>query len=410
MSFAAAPTFGAKPKLLIVGPLPKHIGGVEIFTELLLNSTAFEGFRVQHFDITKNRPKQTQGQFDLANFLWAARFFFGMCRKMWSFSPQVVYMPVGGTWSGFSRDAVLAFIAKLFGARVVGHVHGSRIDRVLRDRPRRWWVTWALRQWDMLLPLGEGIGDLFRRRGFGGRLVVVPSTVRKELLEAGSKFGRRVRTEGTVQGLFVGQLGQRKGVYDLLHAVRRVKDAGLPFRLQFVGPGEFEGEWENLLELRTQLGVEDTTEFVGPQVGAELMESFKQADFLIMPSYKEGMPAVFHEAGAFSLPVVATPVGAITDLIHHGSNGLVVEPGNIEQISAAIETMVTDPESRGAMGRQLRLDVSDFDPDKVCSRVADVVRVAASETARAASSGAVKVAPWLGLLILAEVLAMIGLR
>ncbi len=62
-----------RPRLLVVGPLPPPIGGVETVTQAILESGAFRAFQIAHCDTTKGRPKQTQGRFDLENMLWALR-------------------------------------------------------------------------------------------------------------------------------------------------------------------------------------------------------------------------------------------------------------------------------------------------------------------------------------------------
>jgi glycosyltransferase involved in cell wall biosynthesis len=74
------------------------------------------------------------------------------------------------------------------------------------------------------------------------------------------------------------------------------------------------------------------------------------------------------------MPVVATPVGAIPDLIVDGRNGLLVEPGRIEQLVQAIVRLTRNPEERARMGRQLQQDIAAFHPDRVCARIAEEVR------------------------------------
>src|SRR5262245_34973891 len=98
----------AKPRLLILGPLPPPIGGVETVTQAILESDAFREFDVAHADTTKGRPKQTQGRFDLGNFVWAARHIARVMEAVRRHRPDIVYMPVAGTWSGFLRDMALA--------------------------------------------------------------------------------------------------------------------------------------------------------------------------------------------------------------------------------------------------------------------------------------------------------------
>ena len=174
----------------------------------------------------------------------------------------------------------------------------------------------------------------------------------------------------------MGQVGKRKGVFDLLAAMKRCQDMGLPFRMTFVGPPELEGEWSAVHDLRRQLGLESATEFTGALQGEPLYDRFRIGEMFVMPSYTEGLPVVFYEAGAFEMPVIATPVGAVPDLIVDGRNGLLVEPGRVESLVQAIVRLVRQPAERLAMGKQLREDIAAFHPDRVCARIANEMRAA----------------------------------
>ncbi len=209
---------GGRPRLLVVGPLPPPVGGVETVTQAILESDAFADFEVTHCDTTKGRPKQTQGKFDLGNLLWALRHFARMRAAVARTHPDLVYLPVAGTWSGFLRDMGLAWIARRSGARLVGHVHGSDFHFVLARRGMSArWVRSGLDQFDRLLVLGERWKKLIEDYGIRGACAIAPSTLRREVFERGASFHRPEATGGTiVHGLFVGQVGRRKGVFDLL--------------------------------------------------------------------------------------------------------------------------------------------------------------------------------------------------
>ncbi len=344
-------------------------------TQAILESAAFGEFEVAHCDTTKGRPKQTQGKFDPGNFAWAARHLARARTAARRQRPDVVYLPVAGTWSGFLRDMALAWITRRSGARLVGHVHGSDFHLVLERRglsariARR-----GLAQFDRLLVLGERWRRLLLAYGARCPVEIVPSTLRREVFERASGWQRPHKRDGAVVGLFVGQVGRRKGVFDLLPALRRLKDAGVPFRMVFVGPAEREGEWEQALQMRDWLGVDDVAEFTGPLLGEDLYQRFREGDVFVMPSYTEGLPVAFFEAGAFEMPVITTPVGSIPDLVVNERNGLLVEPGQTDQIVAAVTRMARDHEARRRMAAQLRQDVQAFHPDRVCARIARAVR------------------------------------
>ena len=86
---------------------------------------------------------------------------------------------------------------------------------------------------------------------------------------------------------------------------------------------------------------------------AELLDS---SAMLVLPSYAENLPMVILEAFAHGVPVVATPVGAIPEVVIDGRNGRLVSPGDVEGLASAIAGLLQDPALRARMGSAARLD------------------------------------------------------
>lgn len=362
-------------RVMIVGPLPPPVGGVETVTKAILDSNAFQDFEVHHFNLTKNRPKETAGKFNLGNLRWALIHFTRMIRSVRSFRPDVVYMPLVGTWTGFSRDSVLAWIGKRSGARVIGHVHGAWFYRILALKGIPGCLARkSISRFDALLVLGSWWKDSVSEYGYRGRVFVVPPTLDYRLFEVGRSYIRSYDADNPV-GLFVGSVGRRKGVFELLEALHQLKLSGKPAKVVIVGGQEEVGEWADLMRLRDELGLENLAEFLGPMQGEPLYEQFRRADYFILPSHAEGLPVVLLESGSFGLPVIVTPVGAIRDLVKHNENGLLVQPGNVKEIAAAIDRLRSNPQDRSRFGTELRQAVIAYHPDAICGKISQIIHV-----------------------------------
>jgi glycosyltransferase involved in cell wall biosynthesis len=361
--------------LLIVGPLPPPIGGVETFTQAILESKEFAPFEIAHCDTTKRRAKSTQGQFDPLNFAWAFVHFARLLRDAGRFRPDVVYIPVAGTLSGVLRDLALGAIARRTGALVIGHQHDGEIHDVLaRGGFVARLVRAGLRQFDSMLVLGEPWREMFAAYGLACPIAVCPSTARLEVFERGASFARVQRSEPPVRALFVGQVGRRKGVHDLVHALKRLRDDGVAIELTVVGPSEHGGQLEAMRTLCAELGIDRVVRFTGALTGEALYEQFRTHDVFTLPSYTEGIPVVLFEAGAFELPVVTTPVGAITALVRDGENGFMVPPGDVGALAASLRRLALDAGLRARLGSQLKRDIGPFHPDRVTARIVEAVR------------------------------------
>ena len=144
---------------------------------------------------------------------------------------------------------------------------------------------------------------------------------------------------------FSGWLLPIKGVNFLVEAMARVVLEHPNTLLVLVGKGE---EKENLRKQVENLGLEDKVLFLGwrPDVN-EIMGCF---DILVLPSLNEGMGRVLVEAMSAGLPIVASRVGGIPDLVKHGENGLLVPPANAAALEQAISDLLSDRGRRKRMG------------------------------------------------------------
>lgn len=150
---------------------------------------------------------------------------------------------------------------------------------------------------------------------------------------------------GPVRLLFVGRLVERKGVHILIRALARVRERA-DATLTVVGDGPRAASLE--AEAR-RVGVEAFVHFAG-HVGEEaLEEAYRSSDLFILPAIvddkgdTEGLGVVLLEALEFGLPLIASDVGGIPDIVRHGETGLLVPPGDGGALADAIVQVIEDP-------------------------------------------------------------------
>ena len=147
----------------------------------------------------------------------------------------------------------------------------------------------------------------------------------------------------------VANLRPVKGVNHLLDAFARLPARQETDRLLLVGGGRLEPD---LRAQADRLGVADQVRFVGHQ--KDVRPFLRAADYLVLPSLSEGLPNSVLEAAAAGLPVVATRVGGVPEVIIHDVNGLLVEPGSADSLADAMQMLHGDPERRAAIARAAR--------------------------------------------------------
>ena len=159
--------------------------------------------------------------------------------------------------------------------------------------------------------------------------ICIGTRVPRETVSADSK---------EVRVLCVARLIERKGVEYLLRAMAR--DISDRLVLDVVGEGPLMGE---LRRLADQLGLGTKVEFLGFVYGEALTDKFRDADIFTLPSLSESCSMALLEAMASGLPVVASNVGGIPELVADGENGFLVPPAEPEALRAAIDRLAASP-------------------------------------------------------------------
>jgi phosphatidylinositol alpha 1,6-mannosyltransferase len=150
--------------------------------------------------------------------------------------------------------------------------------------------------------------------------------------------------------LFVGRLDQEKRVDELIRAFAALPD-GVPGRLEVVGDGARREEWT---ALAAGLGVAGRVTFRGFVSEDELLAAYAGADVFCMPGIAELQSLVTLESMAAGLPVVAADAMALPHLVRPGRNGWLFTPGNVEELSMRLASLLTDAGMRRRMGAASR--------------------------------------------------------
>ncbi len=148
--------------------------------------------------------------------------------------------------------------------------------------------------------------------------------------------------------LFVGRIEQAKGVFDLLPAWTKVQRACPDALLTMVGQDHTGGRF---LRKMHSCGIDRSIRLTGPLPSPAVADLMHQSRLLCLPSHGEGTPNCVMEALSCGLPVVATRVGGIPDIVEHEKTGLLIDKGDIEGLAAALVTLLRDPHRCARMGQ-----------------------------------------------------------
>ncbi|MFV1876502.1 glycosyltransferase family 4 protein [Nioella sp.] len=204
----------------------------------------------------------------------------------------------------------------------------------------------------------------FSAQGHWGKLKIIHCGVEPERYEIGERDGNKL--------LFVGRLAAVKGVPVLLEALAEARRTRPDLTLTLVGDGPDRAA----LEAQSRaLDLAGAVTFAGYRSQSDVAELLARHDALILPSFAEGVPVVLMEAMAARMPVIATAVGGVSELVEDGINGYLVAPGDGAALRAAILRVMKDSALRQRMGGAGRAKVeAHFTATTEAARLARLIR------------------------------------
>lgn len=167
----------------------------------------------------------------------------------------------------------------------------------------------------------------------------------------------------------VGRLSPEKGQAGLLRAFAGLVAKRTNLQLRLVGDGP---DREGLEALSKDLGIAAAITFVGRLPEVNTLSEIASSDLLVLPSFMEGLPIVLMEAMALGVPVVASRVAGIPELVEDGQTGLLFAPSNWDELEHQIERLLTDKPLYAAVSERGKVKVADeFDARKSAAMMAD---------------------------------------
>jgi glycosyltransferase involved in cell wall biosynthesis len=259
----------------------------------------------------------------------------------------------------FWRKSTFLTLARIFRVPTILHLHASQIrDFYERDCGpfRRRVIRHILEHASTVIVLSKRLQVYIGTIAPLAKTVTIHNFVDSAQIEAEAKRTSVERSSTLL--LFLGDIGHRKGIHDLVRALPAVSRWIPEVRLVAGGRGDIDAVRRSAKEL----GIEKHVLLPGYVSGPEKFRLLAEAAIYVLPSYNEGVPISILEAMSVGLPIVTTPVGGIPDVIRDGEEGFLVSPGATDQLVRRIVELLSNENLRKRMGdaaqRRLRTDYS----------------------------------------------------
>lgn len=343
-------------RILMVGPLPPTVGGITTFMTGIMESNLKHKY--QFFSFGTERPT-----FRLVKEVNDYTLMFRMGLEcliksvastifhLLSFPivlavdrPNLIHINSSTYWS-FWENVVYILISKLFFKKTLVHIHGGLFEEFYNrsNSLGKFMIKLGLCLSDEVIVLSQNWREFFESFIPKKKVFVLPNFV--DLSKYGSKKEENER-ENSLNVLFVGGVGAKtKGIYDVFKAI--------PLVLK---------EFKNICFVLVACTNVKKPDFISkrPEIFSHIkfldyvyddkkIDVFNDSDIFVLPSYSEGLPITMLEAMACGLPIIATSVGGVPEVIADKENGFLIETGNHEALAEKIIILAKDGKLRQIM-------------------------------------------------------------
>ena len=351
-------------KILLVGPFPPAYGGVTTSLHNILFSDLRNRYCYECFSNSRPPKKSSLGCHGYQDFLQGgvARMFSGILVTLWhllsfpfrlrSVRPDIVQIHTSDYFV-FWENSLYLLWAKLFGKKVIVRLGGVFDKFYRKSNPlTRFLIRSILRLPDILIVQSEYWKAFLQSLADPRKIRIVNNFLNVQEFQPAA-----VPKDTAKKILFIcGSESLRKGLEVVLESIRYLSHDGIgDSRFVFVAANEQVRRKVEELKVHPYVEIRDML------TKKEMIQEYQKAHLFVLPSFGEGFPNSLLEAMASGLPVIASRVGAVPEVIEDRVNGILIDPGDPGALTRAIKLLIHDAALGETLGRNNREKVKKFD-------------------------------------------------
>lgn len=315
-----------KPKILLIGPSPRAQGGIAALMGTYLKSRLMRECQVFPVFTRLEGSKWLKVKMmvlAISRFLWLS-----LLRR-----PQISHIHFCSRVS-FYRKSMFLIGAKILGQRTVFHGHGGSFQNFFERSSKlsKIYIRKILSAADLIAVGSDYAKSVMAHITGRSDVRIVSNSIADERIVGLAKERQKFREKENFTLLFLGRIERAKGVYELIDAARILKEKMSGIKIIFGGDGDI----ENARKICRKRDVEEMVHFFGWVEGDDKIQLFKEADCYVLPSYRELQSVSVLEALAAGLPIIATDISGINEMVEDGVNGFLVPVGDPRQLAEKI--------------------------------------------------------------------------
>ncbi|MEI3435698.1 MAG: glycosyltransferase family 4 protein [Clostridia bacterium] len=323
-----------KIKVLMIGPARDVKGGmtsvIDNYFEYGLNSKV----ELKYIETINDKCK-------LLKFFKERKGFIDFKKNINKY--DIVHIHMASRRSAFRKGKYLR-IAKKNDKKVILHIHGAEFKIFLEECniKQKKYIEETLNLADKIIVLSEGWKKYFETIVSKDKIEVIYNSI-----VIPDEFDKDINSSKL---LFLGRFGHRKGIYDLIDVIERLHNEDFSVKLYAGGDGEI----QKVKSIVKEKNLENNIEILGWIKGKNKENYLRKCSIYILPSYNEGLPMSLIEGMAYKNIPISTNVGGIPELISNNQNGILITPGNKEELYLSIKRLLEDSKLRKKLSDNAR--------------------------------------------------------
>lgn len=235
----------------------------------------------------------------------------------------------------FWLSAAMARLAKLLGRKVILHNHGADFKLFYEGLPEKAKkrIVKAVTRVDANIVLSRSWQDWYRSIAPRANWVLLPNSVEIPADVPAKKIG-----QSGVSLVYLARIEERKGFFDMMNMLPALLEQFRNCKLYVAG----QGDTAMVKNKAREMNLADKIEVLGYIDYSQKDQLLRKGHVLLLPSYEEGLPMALLEAMSYGLVPVTTPVGGIPEVIVHGVNGMLLQPGDTAAMRNCVEWVIGD--------------------------------------------------------------------
>lgn len=330
-----------KKRICMIVPNPMVKGGIAAVVNGYRGSKLEEDYEITYVESYRDGSK-------IEKLFKGIGAYFHFAIVLLFHKPDIVHIH-SSFGPSFYRKMPFIYMASWAKIPIINHIHGADFDEfyVNVSENKKEKIRKVYSKCSLLIALSKEWKERLSQIVPSEKVVVIEnySTLHEDALN------QRIERNCNNTVLFLGELGKRKGCYDIPNVIKMVKESIPNVRFVLAGAGS-DADEKNIKQLIEDKGVRENTVFPGWVRGEEKDRLLREADVFFLPSYNEGMPMSVLDAMGYGLPIVSTNVGGIPKIVHDGENGICCDAGSIDILSEGIVTLLNNKEKREKAERE----------------------------------------------------------